>query len=416
MKMPRLSIELIAIAACVVLVLVVLPALAVMQYTTTNPNYCLRCHATGETANIGLRSQVHPGYEKVGCVDCHGDPQQAIGGYFIIANGYRGGYSADPLRVSTNCRRCHEKILQRDDSQFKYNVQKIRIPHKLHVEQVGALCTDCHRNLAHDKGLQPTNRPRMEFCQKCHGSHSQNVKDCSRCHSAGVTRLPQKERPSKAFCHGCHPTFEDKNIVIYNIRFSHQRHLSHGVDCSNCHSNMEKHGTIIKTRPACLNCHHQEVKTQCLTCHQRENNFRFGRARGEAKAAPGLMAEAVNCKDCHSTIAKGLSIDDIKKACVDCHEKGYDKKIAQWQAELTRNVAAAQQLVMYVQGKITGMNPEQAQKAREAVSQAQAIIDTVRQDKSRGVHNFEYTRGLLKEASDKLRSVMPGGIPAPPSA
>lgn len=415
-KMPRITIELVAIAAVVLLVLVVLPALAVMQYTTTNPNYCLRCHATGETVDIGMRSQVHPGYDKVGCVDCHGDPKQAIGGYFVIANGYRGGYSAEPFRVSANCQRCHEKVLQMEDSQFKYNVQKIKIPHKLHVQQIGALCTDCHRNLAHDIGVSPTNRPRMEFCQKCHGSHSQDVKECSRCHPAGVTQLPQKERPSKAFCHGCHPNFEDKNIVIYNIRFSHQRHLSQGVDCINCHSNMEKHGTIIKTKPDCLNCHHQQVKAQCLTCHQRENNFRFARVRGEAKAAPGLMAESVKCQDCHSTIAKGLSIPDIKKACVSCHEKGYDKMVDQWQAEQAKDLTELLRLLVYVQGKIRGMNPEQSAKAQEAVRHAQSVIDTVRRDKSRGAHNFEYTQGLLQEAAKKLRTAVPGGGTGPPSA
>ncbi|MBI2854537.1 MAG: NapC/NirT family cytochrome c [Chloroflexi bacterium] len=161
-------------------ILAVNGAMAFANYVTANPSSCLSCHGTGGTPDMSKASAVHPDYNKVRCVDCH-----SRSGQYVLVEGYRGGFSADPDRVSSSCQRCHSDTPLKEDSQgFKSNPNNISIPHKLHIQK-GALCTDCHQNIAHDLRANPTNRPRMESCYVC---HDQAKTSCSQCHSSG---LPQ---------------------------------------------------------------------------------------------------------------------------------------------------------------------------------------------------------------------------------
>lgn len=147
------------------------------RLTNTVPDFCLSCHAQGDTPNIGVSSKIHPSYDEVKCIDCHGKP-----GHFFIPDIYQEGVEATVERVSANCWRCHEDVLTRDPSDFKFNVMGIRIPHRFHMEIVGAECAYCHSNIAHDWHDSPTNRPRMEYCYECHSRSD----PCSKCHAQGV--------------------------------------------------------------------------------------------------------------------------------------------------------------------------------------------------------------------------------------
>ncbi|MCX6155704.1 MAG: c-type cytochrome [Candidatus Kapabacteria bacterium] len=154
------------------------------HYTTSNSEYCLKCHGEkGGLMDRGIKSKIHPGYNKVTCVDCHSKDQK------IIYEGYVNGFMADADRVSPNCMNCHPDIKDRNDTLgFKYNEMKIGIPHKLHLQN-GAKCTDCHANLAHDMNEKPTNRPRMEYCSQCHATSSE---PCGKCH---VDKVPTGSYP-----------------------------------------------------------------------------------------------------------------------------------------------------------------------------------------------------------------------------
>lgn len=151
------------------------------RFSTSNPAFCLTCHGTRETPDKSVQSRVHPSYNVVTCTDCHAKP-----GFVGVIDGYREGFSADPERVNPNCLRCHSNIVDKALKDFKYNVMNIRIPHKFHIETVGAKCTDCHANVAHDLSDERTNRPHRDYCFRCHtGAASQpaDSKFCTKCHS-----------------------------------------------------------------------------------------------------------------------------------------------------------------------------------------------------------------------------------------
>jgi len=189
------------------LALIAVPVVgALPRYTTSNSAYCASCHGTGDIPDRTIPSEVHPGFDEVTCVDCHGKPGQ------IVYDGYRKGFMAEPERVGPSCLRCHEEIASRNDQAgFKFNVMDIKVPHKLHAD-LGARCVDCHANVAHDLKEPQTNRPRMEYCAQCHAA---TTEACSKCHGTGVPPGPIPVAPPagmvadgttlyKQHCASCH--------------------------------------------------------------------------------------------------------------------------------------------------------------------------------------------------------------------
>ncbi|MBM2815109.1 MAG: C-type cytochrome [Ignavibacteria bacterium] len=144
------------------------------RYTTSDPDYCLKCHGEkGGLPDRGIASKIHPDIHKVRCVDCHSWPNK------LVYEGYVKGFMAETERITPNCIRCHKDIQNRNDvAGFKHNKLKIGIPHKFHMN-MGAKCTDCHANIAHDISDNPTNRPKMEYCGQCHAT---SVEPCTKCH------------------------------------------------------------------------------------------------------------------------------------------------------------------------------------------------------------------------------------------
>lgn len=338
LKIPDLNLRNFLIAGTVAGVFGLLSFLWVSHYTTTNPNYCLSCHARGDTPNVGFGSEIHPPFAKVGCIECHAEPGPKI--THVIADGYKGGFSADPERVSANCVRCHDTVLQSGIKEFEFNVLSIKIPHKKHLE-MGILCVDCHDNITHDKNLQKTNRPRMESCMKC---HDHNSTSCFTCHSKDSLQLPLTEKVSfEENCTDCHQTFKTKPIEIYGMGFSHDLHIANGVGCYGCHSNADKHGDVVP-KEQCLQCHginyfhdeadwssgHNEIAKRasetchkchepdfCSSCHQVEiphpddwQTMHPEEAKVNVKACAICHTNNAQCIACHEYIAPSSHQDE----------------------------------------------------------------------------------------------------------
>ena len=181
-RLPKWPIGLwLVVLAVVAIPMVGLPGVVLAHYTTSNSDFCLTCHGTGETPDRSVPSTVHPDFNTVSCVDCHAKPGQ------VVFEGYVKGFMAEPERVSSNCLRCHPTMPERTDTDgFKFNSVGIKIDHKEHLD-LGATCVSCHSNIAHDLRQPQTNRPTMESCFSC---HDQRTTSCLQCHAGGI---PQAE-------------------------------------------------------------------------------------------------------------------------------------------------------------------------------------------------------------------------------
>lgn len=131
-----------------------------------------------------------------------------------------------------------------------------------------------------------------------HSRHDQAGIQCEYCHtSAG--RAANTGLPTISKCMGCHfqmtaRTAEMEKVLEYGssgeplswvpvaiqpdfVRFSHQPHISYGLDCEECHGDLTTM-TVAEPQPNqnmgwCLDCHQKlvperfDVLSDCATCH-----------------------------------------------------------------------------------------------------------------------------------------------------
>lgn len=143
---------------------------------TTHPAICLSCHARQSSIPMWAPSKIHP--ERVTCVNCHAKPGQLFPRFFF----------ADE-RINENCLICHKPITEKEMEE----VHHLKIAHKLHIEDSKLMCIDCHRNIAHEKFEEGTNRPKKLTCVECHEEDiTGGPEACMKCH----TKIPVKSRAS----------------------------------------------------------------------------------------------------------------------------------------------------------------------------------------------------------------------------
>ncbi len=146
------------------------------RFTRESRSFCLQCHDKGfGTQGLWDVSPMHP--EGMPCIFCHTRPGQSRS----------GPISARPDTVHPNCVGCHWTVLEANISQKTVVVveadgrDRDRTEHILyrwplrdvmytwHLQKRICLCTDCHRNVAHDRGDEGIRyMPRMAYCAECH--------------------------------------------------------------------------------------------------------------------------------------------------------------------------------------------------------------------------------------------------------
>ena len=146
-------------------------AFGAFRYTTVDSRYCASCHGDMET--LVARSHAHPP-GLAACVDCHADAECGT---------VTGAFAANQATLNARCESCHADI----PDLVEPKKQLIKLSHKIHIKEQGGVCTDCHRNVAHDRFPEGTNRPTKETCYACHEHKVEidgevNEKNCLRCH------------------------------------------------------------------------------------------------------------------------------------------------------------------------------------------------------------------------------------------
>ena len=140
-------------------------------------SYCVECHQFSAPASMWDVSNKHS--EGLTCVQCHGNLPEG--------QGRCGSFSAHADVVNPNCISCHPSILKGSPIE---KIVGVRLPstadlqggpkeyhwrledlmYRWHVNNKVCLCTDCHRNISHDKAVDSAGRyqPSMAYCKECH--------------------------------------------------------------------------------------------------------------------------------------------------------------------------------------------------------------------------------------------------------
>jgi hypothetical protein len=263
------------------------------------------------------------------------------------------------------------------------------------------VCTDCHYNIYHDPHDPPTFRPPKEACFAC---HKRDKTACTTCHPKGAIPLPKTTEVSHSECSKCHKGYEDAKIRIFDHPFPHRKHIARILDCHVCHATGDEHGKILRTKMECLSCHHQKG-SNCKGCHEPQVRFAQGMALGEKEPLPDVMADSVKCAECHAVLPGKHSLNEIKKACVECHGPQYKEMTDQWQRDISQKLARAKASLESLRTESKKMPDSERKMAETVIREAEALVKAVEQDRSKGVHNFTYARALLFRAEAEILSV-----------
>lgn len=144
-----------------------------------------------------------------------------------------------------------------------------------------------------EQELDPDEQP-IQFPHDVHAGEFQI--DCKYCH-ASADRGPRAGIPASATCMGCHNVIAGEEradqidrlrefheaeepipwarvySVADHVQFPHMRHVEAGVECQDCHGDVETIDVIEEveqdlTMGWCLNCHIEEgASRDCAVCH-----------------------------------------------------------------------------------------------------------------------------------------------------
>ncbi len=135
-------------------------------------------------------------------------------------------------------------------------IQPIAFSHRIHVAKVGLPCNFCH-----------------VYADKSKNAGIPHIQKCMDCHRAVAVEKPEIKKLTSYW--------EQRKpiewIKIYklpdHVYFSHKRHIKKGVECSQCHGEVQVMDRVRRVRTLkmgwCVRCHRvNDAPTDCLTCHK----------------------------------------------------------------------------------------------------------------------------------------------------
>jgi hypothetical protein len=202
-------------------------------------------------------------------------------------------------------------------------------------------------------------------------------------------------------CQNCHYGQEGIEIKAYGATFSHSIHIEKNhLSCSNCHSNLNRHGETVMKRSQCLDCHHSQEETDCEKCHQIQAHIYDGTIEISETALPDIMFESdVECKDCHEDDDMIISSAQGRN-CSNCHEEEYDDLIDEWQERTKTKISAVKNSLLNLD--YNDFNETDRKKIDIVIYG----IEKIETDKSIGVHNVELITGLLNQYQNIIGTIL----------
>jgi hypothetical protein len=114
------------------------------------------------------------------------------------------------------------------------------------------------------------------------------------------------------------------------------------------------------------------------------------------------MADGVKCIECHTTISQGHSLTAVKKACVQCHEAGYEGMTDEWQKTISGKMKELRLSLETFRGQKKMAWGSEKRNVEALLKEVRDLLKAIDADKSKGVHNFIYANKLISDAEEKV--------------
>jgi hypothetical protein len=149
--------------------------------------------------------------------------------------------------------------------------QPLPFSHRMHAGTLGIGCTACH---AYAEQGPVAGIPSVARCRGCHKFVKSDP--------AGDPSLnAELAQLSKKLDEGTTIEWVRVHRVPDHVYFTHRRHLRSGIDCRDCHGDIQTMETVRQVSPLnmgwCLDCHRRKQSerpaeraylTECSTCHK----------------------------------------------------------------------------------------------------------------------------------------------------
>ncbi|GAF84669.1 unnamed protein product [marine sediment metagenome] len=113
---------------------------------------------------------------------------------------------------------------------------------------------------------------------------------------------------------------------------------------------------------------------------------------GIGESADPMYLATVNCTACHKN--RDLSVHPL--ACNVCHEKGFDKTMAEQKEYITGMLSSLAKLL--IESQESGVS-------KSLIEEAMYNYDLIVKDGSFGVHNIKYVKDLIDHSMQSLKKI-----------
>lgn len=317
---------------------------------------CIGCHSyMGREEEAGAETK-HFGIDEDACFVCH----------FI--KGETPLLTTKEKKNVDDCSLCHK------DVQIKVKIYEKEFDHLKFEKELKVECTNCHFETIH-RG----NDVGKKNCYYCHTKILEEYEGADRMHNDHVAE-------HKVPCSSCHDEIFHKwgDEYIYNVlperdieakdknlmRVSGMTKVAGSGDVTNNEKD-EEH--ILDKEPYLL----------------QKKVYAGNGGRGVERSPDPMYLATVNCTACHKD--KDLAVDPM--VCNTCHEKGFDKTMAEQKEYIKRMLDSLSDLL--IESQKQGV-PE------SLIDGSRYNYDLIVRDGSFGVHNIKYVKDLINHSIQRL--------------
>ncbi|MFQ5714101.1 MAG: hypothetical protein ACE5GU_08725 [Candidatus Scalinduaceae bacterium] len=339
-----------------------------VKHFSIDENACYVCHFTNCNTPLPLKIQEAPDFRREmssnvkNKIEISSIPQ---------GKDIRGLLTGNDKKNIDDCSLCHKDI------KIKIMIYKKEFDHLKFEKELKVECTNCHFETVHkNKGVDE------KSCYYCHTKVPKEYTGADRMHNDHV-------KEHKVPCSPCHNEIQHKWDDEY-VRFVLPKR---GVDIQNKYlmkiANIGK-GTNLNDLPVSPKGGKNVLNDEPYIFQKRVYKGIYG--RGVEESPDPMYLATVNCTACHKD--KDLSVDPM--VCNTCHEKGFEKTMAEQKDYTTRMLNV-----------LSGLLSESQKQGvpKYLIDEARYNYDLIVSDGSLGVHNIKYVKDLITHSIQQLQLV-----------
>lgn len=441
-KRDKKAVKILSIATILSLICCI-SLVVITAHKPASPEFCARCHSMEQSYNTWEETISC----NTGCLSCHTHDKSGRTLSIEIEDSNCTNTECHPVEKLTS------KVSKyKDLFSFNHKTHLKGFPTNLKLK-----CTGCHSYLGEDAQEGGKTRHfdiDKNTCYVCHFIESKTplltvkdkikVDECSLCHKdvdIEVMIYEKKfdhlrfEKERKVKCTNCHfdtvhrgGNIEQKNCYHCHTKIPkeyqgaermHRDHVEkHKVPCFPCHNEVlhkwgdEYIANILPERNAGSRDENSSMasvitsrtRQEVVSVDTKDQESVFAKVpyliqrklyagkggRGVEKSPDPMYLATVNCTACHKN--RDLSVHPL--ACNVCHEKGFDKTMAEQKEYITGMLSSLSKLL--IESQESGVS-------KSLIEEAMYNYDLIVKDGSFGVHNIKYVKDLIGHSIQSLK-------------